>query len=306
MPSMRAFGKHRGMEVLYSKLYDKYTKLKTKKLSDLDHLSKEQEVKFVNCLSAAEELIEHLRAQNEELHEQVNDLRTELASLRVSKDKQVVSYQNLLMEETKKNEALSEEVEKLLKLCQEGTSRGLNNKIMIMTEDDQFKANSNSSSIRMTRKRSRQIALENEGNSVEREPAQNSGKVIASGKAPESSTKANGQSGVDLQKSDNSDWLIQVLFEYALGMKLSTHSTKYQTGQTQICLSALHQSSGYEFSLSWISNSPEEEAELLYQVSSLGTFERVAPEWMREDIMFSPSMCPIFFERISHVIKLNH
>ncbi|RDX86476.1 hypothetical protein CR513_32187, partial [Mucuna pruriens] len=54
---------------------------------------------------------------------------------------------------------------------------------------------------------------------------------------------------------------------------------------------------GYSFSLSWIRKSPGEEAELLHHILSLGTFERVAPQWMKEDIMFSPSMCPIFFER---------
>ena len=59
-----------------------------------------------------------------------------------------------------------------------------------MTVDGQFKANSNSSSIRMTRKRTRQIALEketipsfeNEGNSVERESTQNACKESASDK----------------------------------------------------------------------------------------------------------------------------
>ncbi|CAJ1815128.1 unnamed protein product [Sphenostylis stenocarpa] len=282
------------MEILYSKLYDKYTKLKSKKLSDLDHLNKEQEVKFVNYLSAAEELIEHLKSEKEELLGQVDELRTELASLRATKDKEITDFQMLLMEEREKNEALSEEVEKLLKLHQERTS-DLNNK----------KANTNISSGRMTRKRERQNALEkearfisseNEGNSVE------TYKETASGKLLERCTKANDQSGIDLQESGHDYWLIHVLFEYALGMKLSIVS---QSGQ--IFLSALHQSSGYSFSLSWISTSTRnEEAELLYHVISLGTFERVAPEWMREDIMFSPSMCPIFFERVTRVMKLNH
>jgi len=72
------------------------------------------------------------------------------------------------------DEALSEEVGKLLKLHQDRTS-DLNNK-----------ANSNSSSVRMTRKRKRQIALEkearlisfeNEGNSVETCKETASGKV---------------------------------------------------------------------------------------------------------------------------------
>ncbi|KAH1137140.1 hypothetical protein AAZX31_10G065000 [Glycine max] len=298
------------MEVLYRKLYDKYTRLKSNKLSDLDHLNEEQELKFRNFSSAAEELIEHLMTEKEELLGQVHHLRSELASLRAAKDNQVVDYQRLLMEETRKNEALSEEVEKLLKLRQEGTSHDLNYNSKIMTLDDQFKANY-SSSVRMTRKRTRQNALEKEArlisfendqaNSVERESTENTCKETASGKLLEGCTKANDQPGIDVQESGRRNWLIQVLFEYALGMKLSTD---YQT--EGICLSAVHQSSGYSFSLSWISKSPDEEAELLYHVLSLGTFERVAPEWMREDIMFSPSMCPIFFERVYRVIKLNH
>ncbi|PNX78670.1 protein titan9, partial [Trifolium pratense] len=60
---------------------------------------------------------------------------------------------------------------------------------------------------------------------------------------------------------------------------------------------------GYSFSISWISKAPGEEAELLYHVQSLGTLERLAPEWMREDIMFSPTMCPIFFERVDALIN---
>ncbi|KAF6160174.1 hypothetical protein GIB67_016610 [Kingdonia uniflora] len=62
--------------------------------------------------------------------------------------------------------------------------------------------------------------------------------------------------------------------------------------------------SGYSFSLRWYCKEGEEEqAEILYSVLSLGTFERVALEWM-EDIMFSTSMCPVFFNRSSQVIGL--
>jgi len=45
--------------------------------------------------------------------------------------------------------------------------------------------------------------------------------------------------GIDLQESGHDSRLIHVLFEHALGMKLSIID---QSGQ--ICLSALHQSSG--------------------------------------------------------------
>lgn len=60
---------------------------------------------------------------------------------------------------------------------------------------------------------------------------------------------------------------------------------------------------GYSFSLTWVKSKDGEEFELLYRVLSLGTLERVALEWMMDEIMFSTSMCPIFFERISRVIK---
>lgn len=62
---------------------------------------------------------------------------------------------------------------------------------------------------------------------------------------------------------------------------------------------------GYSFSLTWVNQAAGEEVELLYQVQSLGTFERVAPGWMREVLMFGTSMCPVFFERVSRVIKLH-
>ncbi|KAF7822339.1 recF/RecN/SMC N terminal domain-containing protein isoform X1 [Senna tora] len=295
------------MEALYSKLYDKYTKLKAKKLSELDQLNKDQEVKFMNYLSAAEELIEHLKTENNQLHEQVNDLRNEVASIRLAKDKEVADYQRLAMEESKKtDETLLEEIEKFR---QEGTSSDLKQNNNNILEDDQVPANSNTSSKRKTRKRIRDDASEKivrstpsengKDNSVVREPAvQNLCKETVIEKQMECCTGANDQSGVNLQ---GSNWLIQALFEHVVGMKLSTD---YQTGR--VCISAQHQSSGYSFSLTWVSKAPEEEAELLYHVLSLGTFERVAPEWMREDIMFSTTMCPIFFERISRVIKLRH
>uniref|UniRef100_A0A2P2J659 Uncharacterized protein MANES_09G003800 n=1 Tax=Rhizophora mucronata TaxID=61149 RepID=A0A2P2J659_RHIMU len=92
----------------------------------------------------------------------------------------------------------------------------------------------------------------------------------------------------------------QALIEYLVGMKLSS------VNQTEgNCISALHQSSGYSFSLTWVKKAAGEEPELLYRALTLGTFEMVAPEWMRSVLMFSISMCPIFFERVARVIKLH-
>ncbi|KAM2925612.1 hypothetical protein FF1_043105 [Malus domestica] len=70
------------MEALYSKLYEKYTKIKMKKWSELDEIGREQEGKFKYYVSVAEEYIQHLRNQNERLRLEVDELRSEVASIR--------------------------------------------------------------------------------------------------------------------------------------------------------------------------------------------------------------------------------
>ncbi|EPS69707.1 hypothetical protein M569_05060, partial [Genlisea aurea] len=100
-------------------------------------------------------------------------------------------------------------------------------------------------------------------------------------------------------KNENSSFncVFQDLFELVHGLKVSLHTENDE-------LSALaHHSSGYTFSLTWTTN-PGGETELLYRVISMGTIERIAPEWMKEEaIRFSPNMCNIFFERVSRVLK---
>jgi len=118
---------------------------------------------------------------------------------------------------------------------------------------------------------------------------------------PECCRRTIDASGGALKESGSANCFFQAFVEYLVGMKLSA------VNQTEgMCISALHQSSGYSFSLTWVNKAAGEEAELQYRVLSLGTFERVAPEWMREVIIFSTSMCPVFFERVSRVIKLHH
>lgn len=48
----------------------------------------------------------------------------------------------------------------------------------------------------------------------------------------------------------------------------------------------------YSFSLTWIKTS-RGEGQLMYHLSSVGTFEKVTLDWMRETMMFSTSMCPV-------------
>ncbi|GER38437.1 hypothetical protein STAS_14971 [Striga asiatica] len=93
------------------------------------------------------------------------------------------------------------------------------------------------------------------------------------------------------------DCVYRNLVEFVIGMKVSPIAQS----SGQLSMLARHPSSGYSFSLTWIKNS-RGEVELMYNVLSLGTIERVAHEWMKETIIFSTSMCRLFFERVSRVI----
>uniref|UniRef100_A0A2N9J8V6 DUF7806 domain-containing protein n=1 Tax=Fagus sylvatica TaxID=28930 RepID=A0A2N9J8V6_FAGSY len=277
------------LEALYSKLYDKYTKLKKKKWSELDKLNKNQELKFVNYVNAAEELIQHLKSENDKLRAQVDDLRSEVTSIRSTKDEQFAEYQKCLMEESQKNKALSEEVEKLCGPQREGilaisrdggnddgqlkTPRGLRIKMMPCNKNQQ------------------------ENLLKETVPSD----ALVNAQQPECCRRTINTSDGGMNESGSANCLFQAFVEYLVGMKLTA-----VTRTEGMSISALHQSSGYSFSLTWVDKAAGEEAELLYRVLSLGTFERVAPEWMREVILFSTSMCPTFFERVSRVIRLRH
>ncbi|XP_040990980.1 uncharacterized protein LOC121238212, partial [Juglans microcarpa x Juglans regia] len=284
--------------------------LQKKKWPELEKLGKDQEVKFVTYVNAAEELIQHLKNENDQLRAQVDDLRSEVASIRSTKDEQFSEYQKCLVEENQKNKVLSEEVEKLRKLQQEDIvctpkdGRNDNGQLIVPRDAHVISEVSNSSS----RKRSRMFGSENqEDDAMQRESEKNlsketvSSSVFVNVQQPECCRRTIDTSGGGLNECGSAYCLFQAFVEYLVDMKLSV------VNQTEgMSISALHQSSGYSFSLTWIDKPSGKGAELLYRVLSLGTFERIAPEWMREVIIFSTSMCPIFFERVSRVIKLHH
>ncbi|KAF4395832.1 hypothetical protein F8388_018106 [Cannabis sativa] len=305
------------MEALYSKLYDKYNKIKTKKFTELDELNRDQEVKFVNYVSATEELVEHLKKENERLQSQVDELRSEVAS-----DEQCAEYQKLWMEESQKNKALSEEIVRLQKLQHENTfgSKEYRNHRQLSTPGStQITSRElyDSSNRRVTRSSKRRRCSVNEtgeaaphasgqADAMQKESIKDLHTETLSFKAvenvqgaylPECCRRLTDKSGGDVNVEDVSSCLFQALVEYLVGMKFSVNKSE------GISISAEHQSSGYSFSLTWVKKADGNEEELLYNVLSLGTFERVAPQWMKEVIMFSTSMCPIFFERVSRVVK---
>ncbi|KAL1168316.1 hypothetical protein V6Z11_A05G074800 [Gossypium hirsutum] len=235
-----------------------------------------------------------------------------------SMDKQSADYQNLLIEENQKYKALSLEVSRLQNLHHEGQNKDGKLDIVPTVSPRIAQVSSEKVSGRsigmMTRKCSRESAAETNDNTIT-SVSTNCNVAMTNALAEDLSEKAlsradlthfqlleccKGSPDASATATARATCLFQALTECLLDMKISTNN---QPGG--LCISALHQSSGYSFSLTWINKAGGEEAELVYRVSSLGTFERVAPEWMRDVIKFSTGMCPLFFQRVAHVIKLH-
>ncbi|XP_073059158.1 uncharacterized protein [Primulina eburnea] len=327
------------MEAIYAKLYSKYSKLKKEKESPLDKLNREQELKFMNYVAAADEMIEYLKSENDKLRGQVDDLKSEnhnlrgqvddlkseLADTRSSSDEQHIQCRKLLMEENQKktnytvtnpgkwnlsfnlnmlgyskiiDKELSEEISKLRKLeLQECSNCPVNREIVSeqRTSHQDSPAEGTSSKYVLRSAKKRKLERITEGTAKAHVDGEH-GRLTDC--APLSIQQRACQMKIISPDSNAVYCLFQCLVESVHGMKFSPHKQS-----SKPCIQALHQSSaGYSFSLTWVPNM-HGEAELVYRVLSLGTFEKVAPEWMREMLMFSTSMCNIFFERLSRVIK---
>ncbi|KAL1555353.1 hypothetical protein AAHA92_15807 [Salvia divinorum] len=276
------------MEALYSKLYDKYTKLKKEKEYQFDKLNYEQEVKFLKYEAAADEMIQYLKSENEKLHEEC------------------IHFQKLLAEENQKNKELCEEISRLQdKECSSYTmpkESGQENLHNTPGEQSQGTSPAKSSKKRKSVHISEHAAAPYVGVEVERLSGQlvprDKGSAAPSIQQPACCLRMTNSSGGDAADTSSFNCMFQYLVEYVVGLKVSPF-----TKSNELSILARHQSSGYSFSLTWITK-PDGEVELLYRVLSLGTFERVAPDWMKETLMFSSSMCSLFFQRVSRVINI--
>ncbi|EXC04600.1 hypothetical protein L484_003163 [Morus notabilis] len=255
------------MEVLYSKLYDKYTQLKAKRLTELDEVNKDQEVKFVNYVAdkVLLEEVERLKKlqQDNALSSQKDGNNREMSTPRDDKIVSQELYDSSSGTMTSKRRRCSETETGMARPC----GSGQDNAILIASA------------------------------SLNKEGLTSSAHVSI--QQPECCRRAIDRTSDGLHDNDTANCLFQALVEYLVGLKFSV-----VTQNEGICISAEHQSSGYSFSLTWVEKEHGKEVELLYHVLSLGTLERIAPQWMKEAIMFSTTMCPIFFERVSCVVKL--
>lgn len=264
------------MEQLNSQIYAKYNDLKKRKaLIDEDwNLRRDADI----CeFQSAVEVVEELKKENDRLREEVDSLQ-----------EQTENYQDLMLEECRKTKQLSDEVERLQNLLSEmGTNKDA---AVLRTPQTSARVTGSNTKGSMGKSTPESVTryhevLDKEPNSVPKDNPQT--KVLVPDCCRGSITCSGDVQGI---------CVFQNLFELLLGMQFSVDS------QTEgPCLSAVHQMSGYTFTLTWLRRE-DGEGEFRYRVSSLGTLERVALEWMKEDIIFSRSMWPVFFERMSRAI----
>lgn len=304
------------MEALYSKLYATYNEFKTNKFTDMEKLNRNQEEKFLAFTNAADELLQQYRIENERLVAENEDLRSELALTRSSMDDKIAEYQKLLMEENQKKKELLQETERLQSLQREGLcciSRYEKNEEPNSPDRSQVGSDPVNKLAAKKRKSTSgactetidtqwgdgeldQSALKDSSDQLSKR-SRFSENLLGSDQ-PKCCKQKTILSGGDENVPGTTICMFQELVECLAGMKVSIDTKADET-----CISAVHQSSGYSFSLTWIKNSQGDD-ELLYRVLSLGTIESIAPEWMKEIIKFNTKMCPVFFERISRVVKL--
>ncbi|XP_072976372.1 uncharacterized protein [Typha angustifolia] len=289
------------MEQLNATLYEKYKNLKKRKLfeEEWDH---KRDAEIRNYQLATEDLIEELKNENERLY-------TELSSLQ----ERYAESEKLFLEETQKTKELSSEVGRLQLLL---SQRSRNNDIAQMGSPNRTnevgskesvkssaeKRTPNSSTMR-SRENSRSPgekmipnSLTNQGALQHKEAAIFPHDVCQMEQNKPDCCRRNLNCLEDQTGKGSVRCVFHTLIEVLVGMKFSVGIQ-----EEELCLSVSHDMSGYTFSLTWVAHESGG-GDLMYRVSSLGTLERIAVDWMKEDMIFSMTMCRIFFDRISRVL----
>ncbi|KAK1268538.1 hypothetical protein QJS04_geneDACA006513 [Acorus gramineus] len=112
------------MEVQYARLHEKYKKLKKMKESEMEKFNREQDSNFIEYVKAAEDMIEYLRNENNQLLTQMNEMKNRTDLYRSDLENQVASYHKLWSEENEKTKMLSEELERFRNLAPEENLSG--------------------------------------------------------------------------------------------------------------------------------------------------------------------------------------
>ncbi|KAL6493453.1 hypothetical protein OROGR_032232 [Orobanche gracilis] len=104
------------MEALYAKLHERFLKLTKAKESKNEKRDHDQEVKLLEFVAAADEMLLYMTSENDELRRQADELKSELVTRRSSSDEKLIHCQKRLTVEEQKNKELCIEMARLQKL----------------------------------------------------------------------------------------------------------------------------------------------------------------------------------------------
>ncbi|EAZ10467.1 uncharacterized protein [Oryza sativa Japonica Group] len=268
------------MEQLNAKLYDKYTALKKRKLLD-EGLDQKRAADIKELQQAMKDWVADLQGENERL----------IAKL-TQKEQQLVEVQTLLLDETRKTKELNSEILKLQCLLAEKNDA---NHIATGSPDTTAEMIiENQTPIPPAKKTPKSKSRERNIHFIEKATVPCNG-FQEEGRDLDSCRRHMSISGSATEES-SSTCMFHMLAESVVGMKFSVKN------QTEgFSLSVSHEASGYSFTLTWVDQPGG--GEWSYQYSSLGTLDRIAMGWMKEDIKFSRAMCPVFFQQISRILR---
>ncbi|CAL9115093.1 unnamed protein product [Musa acuminata var. zebrina] len=294
------------MESLNTKLYEKYKKLKKRKFFEEEGWNDTKDADLRSYQSAVEDLIEELKNTNERL-------RAKLYSIQ----EQSAECEKLLLEESKKSKELSDEVGRLQNRLAEQNDINDNS---LLTSPCPIPGISFTEMPKCSSTQKTPYLCEENGTQNQEVVFLTDDSYKVENKVPDCCRKH--LAGSSDASEDFSNCVFQTLTNFLVRMDFSVDNQA-----ESLRLLVVHKRSGnffdlcpfsssilrhpesristarggYSFSLTWIQHEGGE-GELMYHVSSLGTLERVAVDWMKEDMMFSTAMCHVFFERVSRVV----
>ncbi|KAG2608040.1 uncharacterized protein LOC120668505 isoform X2 [Panicum virgatum] len=257
------------------KFYEKYTSLKKRKLLD-EGLEWKREEELKELYDAMKDWVRGLEKDKEELSELLADKEDELEKARQdfladirARDSEILRLKQLLDEKTEKNNSTATMYDhQTPEVIHENPTPMLPRR---KTPESNFKAK------RVQLSKSTVIpdsSLEEESQELQ------------------CSRRYTCISGNETNKCPSAH-MFHLLLQSLVRMKVTVDD-----GTERFFVSVSHEATGYSFSLTWLENP----GEWSYKLSSLGTLERIAVNWMKQDIRFSMNMCRLFFERISNIL----
>lgn len=284
---------------LYSKLHLKYQRLKERRFGEVEECISEQNKNLTAYVEAQQKLLDYLRCENNylKLHHDPENITMTLNRSKFLEQENIECHKKLFAEHAenltlrkevnrlqlllsahvhvnKKHSAVqTEEVQNICCAC------GLNSRVDVESRERQFLGSETSQSTTDNV----QVGFDQSAGFIDKDLQRD---------------KPTGDATEMVVGRVNS--LIQVLLQCMVGFTI-TISNEGESSQ----LLFIHQSSGYSFQLKCAhhENKLTEDGELVYQVVSLGTLHRVAPDWMKEEIIFSIAQVNVFIDRLLQVVK---